>query len=68
MMETIVSIIGMGLVGVVGWAVHLNSRVAVLEADKVSLKELINLQLLDITRRLARIEAKLDHEQEAQEA
>jgi len=61
MVEAAISVIGAGLLGVVGWAVHLGSRVAVLEADKVSLKELIDIRLSDITRRLARIEAMLDN-------
>lgn len=60
MLETAIGIIGAGLLGVFGWAFQLNSRVAVLEADKVSLKELIELRLVDITRRLDRIEEKID--------
>lgn len=61
-MEAVIGIIGMGLFGVAGWAFHLNSRVAVLEADKVSLKEWLNTKLENITDRLVRIENKLDRE------
>lgn len=68
-METLVGIIGMGVLAMFGWAFTLNSRVAVLEADKVSLKELIDAKLQAIMQeqhnqstRLARIEAKLDQQ------
>jgi hypothetical protein len=64
MLEAIVGIIGTGLLGVGAWGVALSSRVSVLEADKVSLRELLNIQLADITRRLGRIENKLDHKED----
>jgi hypothetical protein len=60
MLEAIITVIGSGLLAVVGWAFTLNGRVAVLEADKVSLKELLDVRLENISMRLARIEAKLD--------
>ena len=63
MLEVLISIVGMGLLGVIGWAFTLNSRVSVLEADKVSLKELIDSKLDNITTRLDRIERKLDKEE-----
>lgn len=62
MLETIIGIIGAGLLAVVGWAVTLNSRVAVLEADRLSLVELMDRRFDDVTRRLSRIEDKLDKE------
>lgn len=60
MLETIVGIIGAAVLAVIGWAVALSSRVAVLEADKISLKELLDAKLENITVRLARIESMLD--------
>lgn len=60
MLNVVVGIIGSALLGVIGWAINLNSRVAVLEADNVSLRELITVQFKEITRRLGRIESKLD--------
>lgn len=62
MLEAIISIIGAGLLGVFAWAFNLHSRVAVLEADKISLKELLDAKLENITLRLDRIEKKLDKE------
>lgn len=60
MLEAIVGIIGTFLLGTIGWAFTLNSRVAVLEADKISLKELLTSQLIDIKERLSHIETKID--------
>lgn len=60
MMAAIVGVLGTGLLAVIGWVFTMSNRVAVLEADKVSLKELINVRLEDITRRLGRIEEKLE--------
>jgi hypothetical protein len=62
MVEAVISVIGAGLLGVIAWAFTLHSRVAVLEADKTSLRELVDAKLQNITERLARIEAKLDHQ------
>ncbi len=60
MLESIVGIIGAALLATIGWAFTLNSRVAVLEADRAGLKELFATQLQDIRNRLERIEDKLD--------
>lgn len=54
------AVLGGGLLSVVGWAFTLNSRVAVLEANKASLEKLVETQLEAINQRLARIERKLD--------
>ena len=69
MIEALISVIGAALLAVIGWAVHLTSRVSVLEADKSSLKELLEAKLeiilvesRNLASRLARIEAKLDKE------
>jgi hypothetical protein len=62
MIEIILGVIGTGLLGVFGWAFTLNGRVAVLEADKVSLRELLDSKLQNITDRLQRIESKIDHQ------
>lgn len=64
MLEAILGLLGLGLFGVLGWAFTISNRVSVLEADKVSLKELMESKLDDITRRLVSIERKLDKEQE----
>ncbi len=61
MVEALISVIGAGLLGVIGWAFHLNSRVAVLEAEHAGLEKLFGQGLQDIKDRLARIEAMLDH-------
>lgn len=58
---TILSILGAGLLGVMGWAVRIGNKVAVLEADKNSLKEFINARFDEVTRRLDRIDKKLDN-------
>lgn len=66
---------GAALLGVVAWAVALNSRVSVLEANAVNLTTLINTnaanlqalvdaKLSDVSRRLGRIEDKLDQKDE----
>ena len=67
MLETIISVIGTGLLGVAAWAFNLQSRVAVLEEHKTQavdretiLKELIDVKLENISERLKRIEFKLD--------
>jgi hypothetical protein len=64
MLEAVVSLLGTGLIGVIAWAVTLNSRVAVLEADKITIRELIDVRLVSITERLDRIEKKIDKEKE----
>jgi hypothetical protein len=75
MLEAIVGIIGAGLLGGGAWAVALNSRVSVLEANAVSLATLISAnssnlltlvdtKLSEVNRRLGRIEHKLDHKDE----
>lgn len=64
MLEALISVIGVGLLGVIGWAFTLNSRVAVLEADKANMLKLLDIQLEDIKNRLGRIERKLDHDVE----
>lgn len=64
MLEVAVGVLGTGLLGVFGWAFtqigKLDIRVAVLEADKASLKELLQVQLSAIERRLNRIEDTLE--------
>ena len=73
MWESIVGVLGVAVMGVIGWAFTLNSKVAVLtadnenlkytiESDKVNLKELMEARFNSMERRLVRIEAKLDHE------
>jgi hypothetical protein len=62
MLETAIGVIGTALLGVIAWAVRINSDVSVLKADKVSLKELLDVRLENISMRLDRIEQKLDKE------
>lgn len=62
MIEAVVTLVGTGLLGVVAWAFTMHSRVAVLEADKVTIRELLNVRLVAITERLDRIEGKIDKE------
>lgn len=62
MLEALIGVLGVAVMGILGWAFTISNRVAVLEADRGSLKELIELRLVDITRRLDRIEKKLDHD------
>lgn len=74
MVEALIAVLGAGLLGIGGWAINLHSRVAVLEAEKITLKEVmeaqkealkefLDMRLLDITRRLDRIEHKLDQKE-----
>lgn len=70
MLETIITIVGTGLLGVFAWAFLLQSRVSVLEADRITIRELINIhlgaiqtQLSDVKSRLDKIDTKLDKEQ-----
>ena len=62
---TILAFVGTGLIGVAGWLVALSNKVAVLDADRINLRQnimdIINLKFDDLARRLERIERKLDH-------
>lgn len=55
---------GTAILGVVGWAFNLSTRLAVVErqqsSDKDSLKELFSTKLEEVNRRLVSIESKLD--------
>lgn len=73
MLEAAIGVLGAAMLGVIGWAFSLSNRVAVLEADKESLQKLIDTRMASMSElikeklegmayRLARIEAKLDHE------
>jgi hypothetical protein len=55
-------LLGTALFGIIAWAVKMSNRVAVLESDKVSLKELLEEKLENIVLRLVRIERKVDKE------
>jgi hypothetical protein len=54
--EALIGILGTGLLGVIGWAVQIHSRVAVLEANYENLKELLENRFDEIIRRLDRME------------
>ena len=60
MLNTIVGVLGAGFLAVFGWAFHLNSAVDVLETKHEDLIVLINTKFDDLSRRLDRIEHKLD--------
>jgi tRNA A58 N-methylase Trm61 len=66
--STLLGLWGTALLGVMAWAVKLSNRVAVLEADKDSLKdsirEILDLRFQDVNRRLDRIENKIDRNEE----
>lgn len=64
MLEAAVGVLGVMLTAVIGWAVTMSNRVAVLEADKDSLSVLIQARFDDVTRRLQRIENKMDKEEQ----
>ena len=59
MLETLVGVLGTGMLGVITWCFRINSRVAVLEAGKSDLKELIGTKFDEVNRRLERIEERL---------
>lgn len=65
---TVLAFVGTGLIAVAGWLVALSNKVAVLDADRNSLKEnireMIDLRFNEVTNRLARIEHKLDRSEE----
>jgi hypothetical protein len=47
-------------VGVLGWAVGIEPRIRVQKQEVIDLKELINVQLVNIDKRLERIERSLN--------
>jgi hypothetical protein len=57
---TILTIVGTALLAVIAWAFKISNKVAVLEADKNSLKEFIKQIFDELTRRLDRIDRKLE--------
>lgn len=59
MLETVTSIIGTVVIGIVGWAFQLSNKVSVIEAEYEGLQKLINAQFAEVNRRLGRIEDKL---------
>ena len=60
MLEYLTGLLGTALLGVIGWAFQLNSRVSVLEQQHVDLKELITEKFDAVTDRLERIEDALN--------
>lgn len=65
MVSTVISsIMGTVILGIIGWAFNLSTRVAVVErqqsSDKDNLKELFASKLEEMNRRLVNIESKLD--------
>jgi hypothetical protein len=63
MIEAIVGVLGMAMIGVIGWIVALGSRVSVLESQREDLPELLdaklettNVKIDEANRRLDRIE------------
>ena len=60
MLETMMSVMGTAVLGVFGWALHLNTRVSVLESQRESLKELIEARFDAVENRLDRIERAMN--------
>lgn len=60
MLEAVTSLLGAGLLGVVGWAFQLSNRVSVIEANYDSLERLLEAKLSPIHQRLERIERSLN--------
>lgn len=61
MLQTLIAILSSGVfLGIFGWAVQLGSRVTRLETQQPDLKELINTQFEDVSRRLDRIERAMN--------
>lgn len=56
MLEAIVGVLGVGLLGVIGWAIQLGNRVSVVESQRNDLLVLINSKFEEVYRRLDRIE------------
>lgn len=65
MLETVVGLLGAGLLAVIGWAISLQARVSVLEAisdrSLTDLRSLISSQFAEVNRRLEAIEGKMYH-------
>lgn len=59
MLESIMSIIGTVVIGVIGWSFQLSNKVSVIEAEYEGLQKLITTQFAEVNRRLSRIEDKL---------
>lgn len=60
MLEGIVGILGTAFLAVVGWALHLSTRVSVLETQSEGLKELLEVKFDEVNRRLGRIERAMN--------
>lgn len=61
MLQVIVGILSSGLfIGALGWILQLGNRVTTLEIHQPDLKELINVQFEDVSRRLDRIERAMN--------
>lgn len=59
-MNAIIGVIGLAVVGIIGWAFQMGSRVSVVEADQKSLATLINTRFEDVNHRFDRLEALID--------
>lgn len=58
--EQVAHILSLCVVAVFGWAVNLNSRVAVVESEHESIEKLLTREFDDVRDRLERIERNLD--------
>ena len=56
MLEAIVGFLGTAFLGVIGWILHLGTRVTVIETQYEGLKDLIEVKFDEVNRRLGRIE------------
>lgn len=53
-------LLGIVVMGIIGWAFSISNRVSVLEADKSSIREFIKIQFDDVKRRIKSLENKID--------
>lgn len=60
MLQTIVSLLGTALIGVIAWTVQLGNRVSVTETRQQDLPALLDAKFDPINVRLARIERSLN--------
>lgn len=60
MWETITGVMGTAMLGIIAWAFQLNSRLAVVETKQEGFEQHILSKFDEISRRLERIETKID--------
>ena len=56
MIEAFVGVLGTAFLGSIGWAIHTNSRISVVETRHEGLEDLLHSHFAEVNRRLGRIE------------